>query len=71
MKALCSLEYTYSCSTVVLQYVQCTYVPVHVLRSNPVPAAKRFQIDFLIKSSCYENTVLFAQYATLIQIKLQ
>jgi hypothetical protein len=43
-----------------------------VLRSNPVPAAKRFQIDFLIKSSCYENTtVLFARYATLIQIKLQ
>ena len=44
---------------------------VHVLRSNPVPDAKRFQIDFLIISSCYENTVLFAQYATLIQITLQ
>jgi hypothetical protein len=35
------------------------------------PAANRFQIDFLTKNSCYENTVLFAQYATLIQIKLQ
>ena len=46
-------------------------VDLHVLRSNPVPDAKRFQIDFLIISSCYENTVLFAQYATLIQITLQ
>ena len=44
---------------------------VHVLRSNPVPDAKRFQIDILIICSCYENTVLFAQYATLIQITLQ
>ena len=44
---------------------------LHVLRSNPVRAAKRSQLDFLIISSCYENTVLFAQYATLSQITLQ
>jgi hypothetical protein len=42
-----------------------------VLRSNPVPAApKRFQMDFLTKSSGYENTVLFTQYATHIQLNL-
>eukprot|EP01047_Picozoa_sp_COSAG01_P029565 COSAG01_NODE_2030_length_8590_cov_20.238017_13_plen_72_part_00 len=45
--------------------------PLHVRRSNPVPAANRFHMDFLTKNSCYENTVLFAQYSTLIQIKLQ
>jgi hypothetical protein len=44
---------------------------IHVRRSNPVPAANRFHMDFLTKNSCYENTVLFAQYSTLIQIKLQ
>jgi hypothetical protein len=46
-------------------------VDLHVRRSNPVPAANRFHMDFLTKNSCYENTVLFAQYSTLIQIKLQ
>jgi|EP01047_Picozoa_sp_COSAG01_P021219 hypothetical protein len=61
----CWLDLPAGCWSSQVVYMCCA--PIRYL----LQTGSKSQIDFLTKNSCYENTVLFAQYATLIQIKLQ
>ena len=49
----------------------CEHVNIHVWRSSLVPAANRFQMDFLKKIFQQTNTVVFVTFWLLLRFRVR